>query len=285
MTQLSKDSSSKKMRLVVKETTYLIHYHECGRGNETIIMLHGSGPGTTAWANFSNNLTELVNHGYQVILLDFPGWGESSPLVCQTSRSELNALVLTAFIDNLNINKMHIVGNSMGGHVAVAFTLANPHKVDKLVLMGGGTGGKSLFQPTPAEGIKRLQKVYREPTLENLKSMMDIFVFDPTKITESMLQSRLRSIQSHPEHLQNFIKSQSLNSIQFPDVNHRLPEISAKTLIIWGREDQFVPIDIAFRLLAGIPNAELHVFNHCGHWVQWEKRERFDRLLIEFLSS
>ncbi|GGF78640.1 alpha/beta fold hydrolase [Alteromonas lipolytica] len=275
--------SSHQIELTVGSTQYSIHYHDCGSGENVVVMLHGSGPGTTAWANFNGNITPLTDAGYRVILMDCPGWGKSSPLVCQTSRSDLNATILMALLDELAIGKVDLVGNSMGGHVAVAFTLAYPEIVNKLVLMGGGTGGKSLFQPTPAEGIKRLQKVYREPTLENLRAMMDIFVFDPSALTEDMLEARLAAIQAYPEHLQNFVRSQSLYPAQFPDVNHRLAEIACPTLIVWGREDQFVPLDIGFRLVAGIPHAELHVFNHCGHWVQWEKRTRFNNLLLNFL--
>lgn len=275
---------SHQLEIAVGSTDYRIHYHDMGSGGQVIVMLHGSGPGTTAWANFNGNITPLTDAGYRVILMDCPGWGKSAPTVCETSRSDLNAAVLMKLLQALNINKVSLVGNSMGGHVAVAFTLAYPDMVNKVVLMGGGTGGKSLFQPTPAEGIKRLQKVYREPTMEHLKAMMDIFVYDPSALSDEMLQARLKSIQEYPEHLENFVSSQSLYPAQFPDVNHRLPEITCPTLIIWGREDQFVPLDIGFRLVAAIPNAELHVFNHCGHWVQWEKRSRFNNLLVNFLS-
>ena len=79
-------------------------------------------------------------------------------------------------VDQLDIAKIHLLGNSMGGHSSVAFTLNWPERVGKLVLMGGGTGGMSLFTPMPTEGIKRLNQLYRQPTIENLKLMMDIVV-------------------------------------------------------------------------------------------------------------
>lgn len=277
--------SSHRVKIEVNSVSYEVHYHDCGHGDDVVVMLHGSGPGTTGWANFNGNIKPLIEAGCRVIIPDCPGWGESSSLVCRESRSNLNAKVLNALLQKLAVTKVHLVGNSMGGHVAVAFTLLYPVKVNKLVLMGGGTGGKSLFQPTPAEGIKRLQKVYREPTLENLKTMMDIFVFDPSSLSEDMLASRLASINAHPQHLKNFMLSMAEYPAQFPDVNHRLGEIRTKTLIVWGREDQFVPLDIGFRLLAGIAHAELHVFNHCGHWVQWEKQARFNALLTDFLLT
>ncbi|VDZ09650.1 2-hydroxy-6-ketonona-2,4-dienedioic acid hydrolase [Escherichia coli] len=134
-------------------------------------------PGATGWANFSRNIDPLVEAGYRVILLDCPGWGKSDSVVNSGSRSDLNARILKSVVDQLDIAKIHLLGNSMGGHSSVAFTLKWPERVGKLVLMGGGTGGMSLFTPMPTEGIKRLNQLYRQPTIENLKLMMDIFVF------------------------------------------------------------------------------------------------------------
>lgn len=149
--------------------TLRIHFNDCGQGDETVVMLHGSGPGATGWANFSRNIDPLVEAGYRVILLDCPGWGKSDAIVNRGSRSDLNARVLKSVIDQLDISNVHLLGNSMGGHSAVAFTLSWPERVGKLVLMGGGTGGMSLFTPMPTEGIKLLNGLYREPTIENLK--------------------------------------------------------------------------------------------------------------------
>ena len=112
-----------------------------------------------------------------MILLDCPGWGKSDSIVNSGSRSDLNARILKSVVDQLDIAKIHLLGNSMGGHSSVAFTLNWPERVGKLVLMGGGTGGMSLFTPMPTEGIKRLNQLYRQPTIENLKLMMDIFAF------------------------------------------------------------------------------------------------------------
>lgn len=100
-------------------------------------MLHGSGPGATGWANFSRNIDPLVEAGYRVLLLDCPGWGKSDAIVNSGSRSDLNARILKSVVDQLGIDKVHLLGNSMGGHSAVAFTLSWPERVAKLVLMGG----------------------------------------------------------------------------------------------------------------------------------------------------
>jgi len=225
-----------------------------------------------------------VEAGYRIILLDCPGWGKSDPIVNRGSRSDLNARVLKSVIDQLDISNVHLLGNSMGGHSAVAFTLSWPERVGKLVLMGGGTGGMSLFTPMPTEGIKLLNGLYREPTIENLKKMMNIFVFDPRDLTDALFDARLNNMLSRREHLDNFVKSLEANPKQFPDFSPRLGEIRAQTLIVWGRNDRFVPMDAGLRLLAGINGSELHIYRDCGHWAQWEHAESFNQLVLDFLA-
>jgi 2-hydroxy-6-oxonona-2,4-dienedioate hydrolase len=262
-----------------------LHYNDAGQGAQTVVMLHGSGPGASGWANFNRNVEPLVNAGYRVILMDCLGWSRSDPIVCDGSRSELNAHSLKGLLDALDIERVHIIGNSMGGHSAVAFALENPQRVGKLVLMGGGTGGPSQFVPMPTEGIKLLQGLYREPTIENLKRMMNVFVFDTKALTDDLMQTRLDNMLARRDHLENFVRSLAANPKQFNDFGPRLGEISAQTLVIWGRDDRFVPLDVGLRLVAGLPHADLHVFGRCGHWAQWEHAEKFNRMVLEFLSD
>lgn len=281
---ITEASSSKLARIREGDLDLQIHYHDVGEGAETVVMLHGSGPGASGWANFNRNIEPLVAAGYRVLLMDCPGWSKSDPIVCTGSRSDLNATALKGVLDVLDITRVHILGNSMGAHTAVAFTLRYSERVDKLVLMGGGTGGASLFTPMPTEGIKRLQGLYREPTIENLKAMMDIFVFDSSVMTEELFQTRLNNILACRDHLENFVKSLEVNPKQFPDFSPRLGEISAETLVVWGRQDRFVPMDTGLRLVAGLPNSELHIFNRCGHWAQWEHADKFNRMVLDFLN-
>lgn len=284
MTAITEASTSRFVTIRDADTVFRIHYNDAGNGTETVVMLHGSGPGATGWANFSRNVEPLVDAGYRVLLVDCPGWGKSDPVVNNGSRSELNARVLKAVLDELDIERVHIIGNSMGGHSTVAFALSNPARVGKLILMGGGTGGPSQFVAMPTEGIKLLNGLYKEPTIENLKRMMNVFVFDASAITDDLMQARLDNMLASREHLENFVKSLAANPKQFTDYGARLGEIAAPTLIVWGREDRFVPMDVGLRLLAGLPNAQLHVFNRCGHWVQWEHADAFNRMVLDFLT-
>ncbi|MEF7614005.1 alpha/beta fold hydrolase [Aquincola sp. MAHUQ-54] len=262
-----------------------LHYNDCGTGDETVVMLHGSGPGASGWANFNRNVEPLVEAGYRVVLLDCPGWSRSDTIVNTGSRSALNARALKGLMDALGIAKAHVIGNSMGAHSAVAFALEHPTRVGKLVLMGGGTGGTSPFVPMPTEGIKLIGALYRQPTIENLKRMMSVFVYDTGSLTDALYQARLDNMLARREHLENFVKSSEANPKQFPDVGHRLGEISAPTLVIWGRDDRFVPLDVGLRLVAGLQDAELHVFSRCGHWAQWEHAQKFNRMVRAFLAD
>lgn len=284
MSQYSESATSRFALIDDQGLSLNIHYHDCGEGEEVVVMLHGSGPGASGWSNFSRNVEPLTAAGYRVVLMDCPGWSKSDSIVCSDSRSALNARVLKGLLDHLGIARVHLIGNSMGGHSAVAFALEYPQCTDRLVLMGGGTGGVSPFVPMPTEGIKLLQKVYRDPTQENLQQMMDIFVHDAGDLTPELIAGRLENILKRRDHLENFTKSLAVNPRQFPDMSQRLGEITAPTLVIWGRNDRFVPMDTGLRLVAGIPNSELHLFNNCGHWVQWEHAERFNRLVADFLG-
>ncbi|MDX2366912.1 MAG: alpha/beta fold hydrolase [Colwellia sp.] len=272
--------------IIIKEgdTDLNIHYNDTEKGDEVVVMLHGSGPGASGWANFNRNIQPLTEAGYRVILMDCPGWSKSDTVINDGSRSHLNARVLKGLVDALSLNKIHIIGNSMGGHSTVAFALDYPEHVGKLILMGGGTGGASMFTPMPPEGIKRIGKLYREPTMDNLKDMMNIFVYDSSNLTEVLFQTRLDNILARKDHLENFVKSIKANPKQFPDVAHRLSEIANETLIVWGRDDRFVPMDTGLRLLNSLPRAELHIFNRCGHWVQWEYADKFNRMVLDFLK-
>ncbi|PAT32341.1 2-hydroxy-6-oxo-6-phenylhexa-2,4-dienoate hydrolase [Vandammella animalimorsus] len=283
-TAYTEADTSRFARIQEQSLDLQVHYNDTGSGKETVVMLHGSGPGASGWANFNRNVQPLADAGYRVILLDFPGWSKSDPIVCTGSRSDLNASALKGLLDVLQLEKVHVIGNSMGGHSAVAFALSNPTRVGKLVLMGGGTGGPSQFVPMPAEGIKLLQQLYREPSIENLRRMMQVFVYDTSHLTEELFQARLANMLARREHLDNFVKSLQANPRQFPDFGPRLGEIQAPALIIWGRDDRFVPMDIGLRLLWGLGNARLHIFSQCGHWAQWEHADAFNRLVLDFLQ-
>ena len=262
-----------------------IHYNEAGEG-ETLIMLHGSGAGASGWSNFSRNFGAFVDAGYRVILLDCPGFAKSQALVSDVPRFLLNAQITQGLMDVLGIQQAHLIGNSMGGGSALAFALTYPERLGRMVLMGsGGVGATSLFSPLPLEGIKLMFQVYKDPSVANLRKMLDVFVYDPSALTDELVQSRYDNIMQQREHLANFVQSMALAPMQLTDYSARLGEIKTPTLVTWGRDDRFVPLDWGLKLVWGLPKAELHVFSQCGHWAQWEHAERFNRLVLDFLKT
>lgn len=284
MTALTEASTSKFARISEAGLDIQVHYNEAGSG-PALIMLHGGGPGASGWSNFSRNIEPFVAAGYRVILMDCPGFNKTDALVVNESRGLINARAAKGLMDVLGIQKAHFIGNSLGGFSSLEFALAYPDRLDKLILMGAAGLGHSLFQPMPLEGIKTLMALYNAPTMDNLKRMIQVFVYDPSRITDELMQGRYDNMVARLDHLENFVTSFNRNPrTLLGDLTAQLASIKHSTLAVWGRDDRFIPLDHGLKLLWGMPNAELHVFNNCGHWCQWEHADKFNRLVLDFLK-
>jgi 2-hydroxy-6-oxo-6-phenylhexa-2,4-dienoate hydrolase len=263
---------------------FKIHFNDAGNG-PAVVMLHGGGPGASGWSNYYRNIEVLVNAGYRVLLIDSPGFNKSDEIVTDIPRPLINARATKGVLDALGIEKAHFVGNSMGGASAMSFALEFPDQMDRLVLMGPGAQGPSIFQPQLGEGVKRMFKLYTQPSYANFEAMLEVFVYEPGAITEELRQGRWNNIESNPNHLKNFVESAKLCPVSRWDLTARFNEISHKTLITWGRDDRFVPLDHGLRMINTFQDARLHVLPKCGHWAQWEHADEFNRLVIEFLKG
>nr|BAA97254.1 BphD [Burkholderia sp. TSN101] len=285
MTELTEGNTSKFAKISEKDLSdFLIHYNEAGEG-EAVIMLHGGGPGAGGWSNYYRNIGPFVDAGYRVILKDSPAFNKSDVVVMDEQRGLVKARAVKGLMDALGIERAQLVGNSMGGATGLNFAIEYPERLGKMILMGPGGLGASHFAPMPMEGIKLLFKLYAEPSYETLRQMIQVFLYDQTNITEELLTGRWEAIQRNPEHLKNFFVSAQRALLSSWDVSPRLGEIKAKTLVTWGRDDRFVPLDHGLKLVWGIGDARLHVFSQCGHWAQWEKADEFNRLAIDFLRQ
>lgn len=219
---------------------FKIHYNEAGAG-DVVVMIHGSGPGATSWANFHSNADAFVEAGFRLMLIDMPGWGGSDPITVESgARNAVNAAAVKGALDALGIDKVYLVGNSMGGMTSLQFAVTYPDRVIKLVTMGGGAGGQNIVTPMPTEGLKRLNELYFTPTKENMERMLDIFVHDPSRLTDELREMRYRNIMSRRDHLENFAKSARVNPLQMaiPQVADNLASIKIPVLAIWGRDDR-----------------------------------------------
>ncbi len=284
MSVLTESATSRYAKISEQGLNINVHYNDAGSG-DVLIMLHGGGPGASGWSNFSRNVEPLVAAGYRVILVDCPGFNKTDAVVVNESRGLVNARAVKGLMDVLGIEQAHMIGNSLGGFSTMSFALEYPQRLRKMVLMGAAGLGYSLFQPMPLEGIKTLMGLYRAPTLENLKRMIQVFVYDPSRITDDLLQGRYDNMVNRLDHLKNFVDSFDRDPrTLLADLSARLGEMKHQTLVVWGRDDRFVPLDHGLKLIWGMPNAELHVLNNCGHWAQWEHAERFNSLVIDFLQ-
>lgn len=282
MSVLTEQSTSKYVRIKEGYLDLNIHYNEAGSG-EAVIMLHGGGPGAGGWSNYSRNIGPFVDAGLRVILMDCPGFNKSDPIVCTEARGTVNAMAVKGLMDALKIDRAHLVGNSMGGGSALKFALDYPERLGRLVLMGPGGAGLSAMMPLPLEGIKHLNRLFRNPSLEGLRAMTEVFVYDQSRITEELIEGRFAAMMRDDGlHLKNWVASAAKAALE--DLSPRFPQISAKTLCTWGRDDRFLPLDNGLKIVFGIPDSRLHVFSKCGHWAQWEHADEFNRLVIDFVT-
>lgn len=269
--------------------TIRIHYTDTAPTLTTapvVALLHGSGPGATGWSSFASNRAALVQAGFRLLCPDLPGWGRSDPLVCTEDRSALNARALLAVLQAAKVQApVHIIGASMGAHSAATFALQWPQHTEKLVLVSGGTGGRSNFHPERPEGVRLMLDFYQSPTMENMRRFLASVVFDARMFTDAVIEKMVAAAQSRPLHLENFSMSLRQHPQQFRDVTHRLSEIQAPTLVVWGSEDRVVPLDIGLQIAVRIPGADLHVMGRCGHVPHIERAQDYNRWVTQFLST
>lgn len=261
-----------------------IHYAEAGSG-PALIFIHGGGPGSSGMSNFGRNVDAFAER-YRTIVIDLPGYGQSTKLKITEPLWGYYAKVMAGFIDALGLGKAHLVGNSLGGAVSLKTALDFPQKVDRLVLMGPG-GGYSLFDKQPSDGIRSLLTFYAEPgpSLARMREFLNYLVYDPSSVPDALLQQRLDQALD-PETAEFMPLRLGPNMPPIEELwRQRLDLLPHETLIIWGREDRVNPLDQGLILMRQIPNARFLVVPRCGHWVQWEKADEFNRTVEGFLQG
>ncbi len=261
-----------------------LHYHEAGEG-PPLLLVHGSGPGVSGWANFGQNLPLFAQH-FRALVLDLPGFGTSHAVDTNPVVAAPGAVV--SFLDGLGIDRLAILGNSLGGGVVAQFAAANPDRVSRLVTLGGV--GVPFFSALPPEGIIRLVEFVDDPTRKGLLRWMRSMVFDPAVLTDEFVETRWNAAND-PDALAAIrsIYSQDLLDVyrpiilDNPETLGMLRRIKAPTLLTWGRDDRVTPLDGAIAPLRLIPRCELHVFPDCGHWAMIERKAEFESVVLSFL--
>jgi pimeloyl-ACP methyl ester carboxylesterase len=280
---------------IVQIDKYRIHVLDSGasasavNGRIPLVLLHGGGPGASGWSNFSRNAARLSQE-YRVLIVDQPGYGQSDKPIVTDGVWTFNSYILTELLDELGIDKVNMLGNSLGGGTALKMALDYPHRVNRLVLMGPAGGALNLFSPNPSEGFKAIFSFYGAPgpSLDKMRSLIDVMTFDSTLVPDEVLSDRYAAAVT-PESIEystKLIRAFGEKGAGLPEELWReIHLVQNKTLLVWGRDDRVMPLDGAFFLLKRMPDAQLHVFSRCGHWAQIEHTAEFNELVVSFLNE
>ncbi|MEB3734024.1 alpha/beta hydrolase [Halopseudomonas pachastrellae] len=258
---------------------YQTNVHEHGKGFP-LMLIHGSGPGVTAWANWRLVMPELAKQR-RVIAPDMLGFGYSERPANPDYQRDVWVEHAIGVLDALGIEQADLVGNSFGGGIALALAIRYPQRVRRLVLMG------SVGVSFPiTDGLDRVWGY--EPSFQTMRSLMDTFAYDRALVTDELAELRYQAsirpgfqesfAQMFPAPRQRWVDGLASNEADIRAVQH-------ETLVIHGREDQVIPLQASLQLAQLIPNAQLHVYGHCGHWTQIEHAGRFARLVEDFLNE
>jgi pimeloyl-ACP methyl ester carboxylesterase len=273
----------------IDTTKGTLHYYDCGpHSSPALLFLHGSGPGVTGWRNFRGLLPAFAEH-YRCLVLEFPGFGISPDFGGHPMVAALGAVA--PFLDALDLDKVHIIGNSMGGGVGINFAIRYPHRIGRLVTIGGV--GISIFSPGPSEGIRLMQEFVEEPTRQRLVDWLKSMVYDQALVTDELIEERWQ-LATNPDTLsaarRMYGKAAYAAMMAALEASDRplpwavLHKLAAPTLLTWGRDDRVSPPDMALIPMRTIPNAELHIFPKSGHWAMIEAKEAFESTVLAFLS-
>ncbi len=253
-------------------------YVERGSG-VPLVLVHGAAPGACTLVSWQPNLDPLAAAGFRVIAFDQPGFGLTD-LPADYSM-EYRVQHAKAFLDAFGLERYHLIGNSVGAYVAARLALEDP-RVDRLVLISS-----SVLAPRGSAEADALAREHSaelrafEPSLESVRAMTMKTLYSPDLVTEDLVRSRFEMSSGQRYEAQVARRSATPQRSILDD----LPSITQKTLILWGNNDKGAAVERSLLLFKLIPGAELHVFDRCGHWVQWDQSERFNRLVADFLGG
>ncbi len=258
------------------ENGLTLHYLEAGEG-PVVIWLHGSGPGASGFSNFKTNYPIFAEAGFRNIILDLPGFGRSSKPEDAFYNLEFFVECLNQFLQATGIERCTLLGNSLGGAIALGQALAHPNSVESLILMapGGVEERETYFQ---MEGIVRMVEVFGQGPMgvEEMRHVMQLQLFDASELDEELLQERAAVAVLQPANL--------FSTMLVPNMTERLGELRCPILGFWGSNDRFNPVEGVFKFMDNAPEARFTVLNRCGHWVQVEHTDLFNRTCIDFLQ-
>lgn len=263
----------------IQTGAFKTNYHDVGSGYP-VMLLHGSGPGVTAWANW-NKLFPLLKDDFRILAPDMAGFGyterEKNPVYSMNNWVQQTI----ELFDALDIEKANLVGNSFGGALAMSMAIKYPERINKLVLMGSmGVSFPLTYGLDTVWGYT--------PSPANMEELLELFTYDHSFATKDLVQTRYEASMQpgFQESFSAMFPAPRQASVEMMAANENyIRDIPHETLIVHGREDRVIPLENSYKLVQMIKNAELHVFGKCGHWTQIEHTVGFANIVREFFKS
>jgi pimeloyl-ACP methyl ester carboxylesterase len=245
------------------------------------LLLHGSGPGVTAIGNWRAVIPALAADR-RVVAPDQLGFGGTATGERRTYGRTAWTDHALALLDTLGIGTVDIVGNSMGGAIALSIATARPELVRRLVLMG--PVGVAMALPPGLDTVWGYT-----PGIEQMRQVIALFAHDRDLVTDELVELRYRASLSppvrdsweamFPEPRQRWLDDLALSGAE-------LAAITAPVLMVHGRDDRVVPWrNSSAQLVDLLPNARLHVLSGCGHWTMIERTADFLTVVQPFLAG
>ncbi|WP_309676555.1 alpha/beta fold hydrolase, partial [Pseudomonas sp.] len=246
---------------------------------EPVIFIHGSGPGASGHSNFKQNYPVFAAAGYRTIVPDLPGYGASDkPDTLYTL--DFFVAALCDLLDALDIQRCVLVGNSLGGAIAIKLALDQPQRVSRLVLMApGGLMEKEQYY-LQMEGIQKMGAAFAKGELHDaggMRRLLALQLFDESLISDETVNERVAVVRQQPVCV--------LSTMQVPNMTSRLGELQCPILGFWGMNDKFCSVSGAQTMMQHCQNIRFVLLSECGHWVMVEHRELFNRECLAFFEE
>tara|TARA_R110002072_G_scaffold108486_2_gene235357 strand:- start:281 stop:1114 length:834 start_codon:yes stop_codon:yes gene_type:complete len=258
---------------------YRMHYLDSGEG-PVVVFLHGSGPGASGHSNFKANYPWLAERGYRCIVPDLVGFGFSDKPDDVDHPLSFFVECVKQTLDVIGVESCCVVGNSLGGAVALGLALEYPALVNQLVLMApGGMSQHEEYLQMP--GMQKMFEVYGSGEPISHAVMKELFAFglthDPVHATDELVAERSQIMAIMNGHV--------MWTMAIPYLAERLPELSCPVLAFWGTDDRMMPDSGILALAKNCANLKFIILSECGHWVMVEHTELFNREVLSFLET
>jgi len=261
--------------LTITAADHQTNVHRAGSG-APVALLHGSGAGVSAWANWRKVIGPL-SENFDIIAPDIAGFGATELKADTKYNIMLWVEHFVAILDALEIEKISVVGNSFGGALGLMTAINHPERI----LLGTPCGRFPQTAGLKAQGDF-------DGTMDSMRHAISFFPYDDSIITEDLIQARFEAA-TRDGALEAFRKLMPKTEGENPEVRG-IPEkmlrtVKHKTLILHGREDRVVPYERALDMHQWLENSDLHSFGKCGHWVQIEREAEFLKLVRDFMGG